>query len=582
MESDIEYPDGLALTGTDENAPPEIERLRAQITDLQRERDHLIAVVDILQEISSSLHFVDILQAIARKLGEAFGLDRCAIFLSGNKDEVRLVASYEDPAIRNLVVDLERYPELQRAFDSGETVFIPDAPSDPMLRAIKPALDTRNVRSIIVVPIRWQQSVIGAIFLRTERDAQPFSDADVHFCQVVASLTAKALRNAHRFEAALRAQKDNTQAQRKAEAAPGGDARLPAAPARPPRRRGSRESSPSAACRARRTRSSTAWCRWPCRSSTRRPRGECAPGEGRGPRRAPPRPARTRNVTNTTSSTGPRCRTGRTTRLFRELQALEIEHPALRTPDSPTMRVGAEPQSQFREARAPGADDLARQRVHGGGTGGVGGAHRTARGRRRAAWRVHVRTQDRRRGRLADVPRRRARDRRHARQRRGGRGRDRQPAHGARHPAAPARRRASSAGRGARRGLHVVHRVRADERRPGARRRAGVRQPAQLGGRGAPAARSRGDGAAPPAVLRLLGRPARRSGPRRAPRNGRFSTCSRSGASRWRPAARGAPRSTTCTSGPARWSIRCAPNWTSPSTAAWSRSIRCDCRRNWG
>ena len=32
-------------------------------------------------------------------------------------------------------------------------------------------------------------------------------------------------------------------------------------------------------------------------------------------------------------------------RLFRELQALEREHPALRTPDSPTMRVGAEPAS---------------------------------------------------------------------------------------------------------------------------------------------------------------------------------------------------------------------------------------------
>ena len=32
-------------------------------------------------------------------------------------------------------------------------------------------------------------------------------------------------------------------------------------------------------------------------------------------------------------------------RRFRELQALEAEHPELRTPDSPTMRVGAEPQS---------------------------------------------------------------------------------------------------------------------------------------------------------------------------------------------------------------------------------------------
>ena len=217
MESEALTTDGAMLNEANEAAAGELDRLRARVADLQRERDHLIAVVDILQEISSSLHFVDILQAIARKLGEAFGLDRCAIFLSGNKDEVRLVASYEDPTIRNLVVDLKRYPELQRAFESGETVFIPDATTDPMLRAIRPTLDTRNVRSIVVVPIRWQASVIGAIFLRTERDAQAFSDADVHFCQVVASLTAKALHNAHRFESAVRTQQTTSQSQHRAE-----------------------------------------------------------------------------------------------------------------------------------------------------------------------------------------------------------------------------------------------------------------------------------------------------------------------------------------------------------------------------
>lgn len=195
----------------------ELTRLRVRVAELQRERDHLVAIVDILQEISSSLHFVDILQAIARKLGEAFGLDRCAIFLTGAQDEVRLVASYEDPTIRNLVVDLNRYPELKRAFESGETVFIPDAANEPMLAAIKSQLDTRNVRSIVVVPIQWQGATIGAIFLRTERDAEAFSDADVRFCQVVASLTAKALRNAHRFEALLRSQKDSSQRQRQTE-----------------------------------------------------------------------------------------------------------------------------------------------------------------------------------------------------------------------------------------------------------------------------------------------------------------------------------------------------------------------------
>jgi GAF domain-containing protein len=195
----------------------EVARLGARVAELERERDHLVAIVDILEEISSSLRFADILQAIARKLGEAFGLDRCAIFLCGEQNEVRLVASYEDPTIRNLVVDLNRYPELQRAFDSGKTVFIPDAASDPSLESVRGQLDTRNVGSIVVVPIQWQQSIVGAIFLRTDRNAEPFSDDDVRFSEAVASLTAKALRNAHRFEALMRDRKEAAAVRRNAD-----------------------------------------------------------------------------------------------------------------------------------------------------------------------------------------------------------------------------------------------------------------------------------------------------------------------------------------------------------------------------
>ena len=154
---------------------------------------------------------------IARKLGESFGLDRCSIFLTGEASDVRLVASYEDPSIRNLVVDLERYPELRRAVESGETVFVPDAATDPMFANVRSLLDLRNVRSVVVVPIRWRGAVIGAIFLRTERDAEPFSESDVRFCQVIASLTAKALRNAQRFEAAMRTSQDQSETERRGE-----------------------------------------------------------------------------------------------------------------------------------------------------------------------------------------------------------------------------------------------------------------------------------------------------------------------------------------------------------------------------
>jgi GAF domain-containing protein len=98
------------------------------------------------------------------------------------------------------VVDLERYPELARALQTGETVYIADATTDPSLIPARGALAARKVKTITVVPISWRGAAIGAIYLRTFRDGPSFSAGDLEFCQVVANLTAKALRNAHRFE----------------------------------------------------------------------------------------------------------------------------------------------------------------------------------------------------------------------------------------------------------------------------------------------------------------------------------------------------------------------------------------------
>ena len=194
----------------------ENRRLATRVAELERERDHLVAVVDILQGIAAARNFVEILQTIARKLGEAYGLDRSSVYLadSGN---VRLMATYEDPSVNNLIVDLNRYPELRQALNSGETVFIPDAAEDPMLHAVRDTLDARNVRSILVTPIRWRGATIGAIFLRTERGASAFTQEDVRFCQVIASLTATALRNAHRQESRRDARRRRREAQRAAD-----------------------------------------------------------------------------------------------------------------------------------------------------------------------------------------------------------------------------------------------------------------------------------------------------------------------------------------------------------------------------
>jgi len=191
--------------------PPALEAaslLASRIVELERERERLLTVIDILQELGGTLHFVDILQTIARRLGETFGLDRSSIFLAERGGRTaRLVASYEDPSIRNMVVDLARYPEIERAMRTGETVFIADATVDPSLKHVKGALARRKVKSITVVPITYRGVAIGCIFLRTFKDGEALTEGDIKFTQIVAGLTAKALRNAHRYETMVKRSK---------------------------------------------------------------------------------------------------------------------------------------------------------------------------------------------------------------------------------------------------------------------------------------------------------------------------------------------------------------------------------------
>jgi GAF domain-containing protein len=185
----------------------QVARLQARVGALERERRHLLALLELLREISGSLHYLDIVQTVARRLGHTFGLDRCSVFLAERGGgAVHLVASYEDPAIRNHVVDLSRYPELRRALETGEVVNIPDAISDPSLAGVFAELTSRRVQSIAVVPISWEGVAIGAIFLRTFRDGPELANQEVEFCRIVADLTGRALRQAHRFER-LRARK---------------------------------------------------------------------------------------------------------------------------------------------------------------------------------------------------------------------------------------------------------------------------------------------------------------------------------------------------------------------------------------
>jgi DNA-binding response OmpR family regulator len=80
-------------------------------------------MVDILQEVTATLKPDEIYQILVRRVARGLRISKCSILIGTTEDETgTVVAAYENPMLRNLRVDLRRYPEIQHALTTGEIV----------------------------------------------------------------------------------------------------------------------------------------------------------------------------------------------------------------------------------------------------------------------------------------------------------------------------------------------------------------------------------------------------------------------------------------------------------------------------
>src|SRR6266566_9686253 len=202
-------------------SPAHFGELRARIdahlrirSDLKEARDALRArdlLFDIFQEVSAALRADEILQTLVRRVGQAFGLTHCSFVLTApGEDKGRVVAVYENPAIRDLRVDVERYPEIQEAIRTERPVVIQDVHNHPLFATIREHWSQQqidvNVQSAVALPVFVQGRAAGVFFLRTEKGDPQLRPEDVAFANTIAQAAARVLENEERRAAIYRRQ----------------------------------------------------------------------------------------------------------------------------------------------------------------------------------------------------------------------------------------------------------------------------------------------------------------------------------------------------------------------------------------
>jgi two-component system sensor histidine kinase ChiS len=167
---------------------------------LQRRMELLL---EITQAASSSLEVDDVLRITVDKIAAEIDADRCSVVLveGDASHQASVVASYESPELRDLKIDLARYPELRRALETRQMVHVQNAARDPLMKEVWQTIAPLAVKSILVQPLISQDEMMGALFLRVSRADGGFGREEQEFVQAVAAALSNSLRNARMHQA---------------------------------------------------------------------------------------------------------------------------------------------------------------------------------------------------------------------------------------------------------------------------------------------------------------------------------------------------------------------------------------------
>lgn len=163
---------------------------------LQRQRD-LALLLELTADYAESLDVEALLHDVTRKLAREMDIARASlVVLDPHADAGVVVAASDDPGLKDLRIELVRYPEIREVVRTGRPVIVEDAPGHPLLEGVGKELAARGIQAIAALPLAIRGEVLGVLLLRASGARRTFSTREIDFLATVAHATAVALRNA--------------------------------------------------------------------------------------------------------------------------------------------------------------------------------------------------------------------------------------------------------------------------------------------------------------------------------------------------------------------------------------------------
>jgi PAS domain S-box-containing protein len=183
-------------------------RLREHLDELEQKRRDAHFLLELTQALASSLDIREILFTVVRRVADMVNVSRASIVLTPERGEDvgYVIVASDDQQLSNLRIDLAQYPEIRQVLKTGDPLTVADVATHPILEAVRDRVPSGEVVSMTLLPISWQNQVLGVLFLRAT-SRRELTERELSLCRIVTNATAVALRNAR----VMRSLRDHTQ-----------------------------------------------------------------------------------------------------------------------------------------------------------------------------------------------------------------------------------------------------------------------------------------------------------------------------------------------------------------------------------
>lgn len=183
-----------------------LARARAQLNfakcykDICVDNKNLKSILEITNAIGDTLDTSEILDIIVTHVARVLDAYRCSVVLVGEGDKGYVLVSHEAPEVKNLQIDLGKYPEIREVIRTRAPIYLNEVGKHPLMEEVNDIAKDLESASVMVVPVAFKEHTLGTLFLRVRRKSRGFTPKEMEFCQIVANASYHAFKNAKLFE----------------------------------------------------------------------------------------------------------------------------------------------------------------------------------------------------------------------------------------------------------------------------------------------------------------------------------------------------------------------------------------------